>query len=159
MVAVLVAAGACGGKSATEPAAKPADTNRSGDTHAMGEQGEPMSAPVARFHDTLAPRWHAAQGPQRMTDTCGAIGQLHTEAGAIVAAPAPQGANAAAWAEGGKQLAEAVTALDATCQAKDAAAFEPAFARVHKSFHHVMEAAGPHGPEHGEHGDHGEHKM
>jgi len=38
-----------------------------------------------------------------------------------------------------------VNGLDAPCTAHDAAAFEPAFAKVHQSFHHVMEAAAEHG--------------
>ena len=141
-----------------------------GQKHGMGqkceagpecEKGEKANMPssIAKFHEALAPRWHTPQGPQRMTDTCAAVGQLHTDAAAIVAAPAPDGANAVSWSAGGQQLAEAVTALETICKAKDAAAFEPAFARVHTSFHHVMEAAGGHGAHgHGAH-EHGAHKI
>jgi hypothetical protein len=157
MAALVLAAVACGSKPSADSTAKPSEPSQGGDKHEMGEQGEQgemaaLPPQIAKFHATLGPRWHAAQGPQRMADTCAAMAQFHTDADAIVAAAAPSGANAAAWSEGGKQLADAVTALDATCQAKDAAAFEPAFTRVHNSFHHVMEA-GMH------EGEHGEHKM
>lgn len=125
----------------------------------MGEKGEMANMPpqIAKFHDTLAPRWHAAHGPKRMADTCGAMAQFHTDADAIATSQAPSGGDAAAWSVGGKQLTEAVTALETTCKANDAAAFEPAFERVHKTFHGLMEAAmGKHG-EH-EHSEHSEHQ-
>jgi hypothetical protein len=177
LMVILVAAAGCGGTA--NPRATPMDM-AGGQKHGMGqkceagpecemgkqgemgkhgEMGEKANMPpsIAKFHETLAPRWHTPQGPQRMTDTCAAISQLHTDAAAIVAAPAPDGANAVSWSAGGQQLAEAVTALETICKAKDAAAFEPAFARVHTSFHHAMEAAGGHGG-HGAHG-HGAHKM
>jgi hypothetical protein len=134
----------------------------SGDGHGMAQHGPmdeksemaAMPPSVAKFHDTLAPRWHAEHGPARMADTCGAIGQLKADASAIVAAPVPDGANPASWSAGGSQLVEAVGSLEATCKAKDAAAFEPAFERVHTSFHHVMQAASMH-DEHGDaHHDH-----
>jgi hypothetical protein len=165
---VMLVAAACGGKAT--PGSTPVGME-GGQKHEMaqrcemgeqckmggkGEMGEManMPPPIAKFHETLAPRWHAPQGPQRMTDTCAAIGQLQADAAAIVAAPAPDGADAGSWSAGGQQLAEAVTALEATCKAHDAAAFEPAFARVHTSVHHAMEASMTH-----EHGDHAEHAV
>jgi hypothetical protein len=170
MAGFVMVAVACGGKAKPDSTAagQGGDKHEVGQTCAMGpdcqmgqmsemggkgEMGEMAGMPpqIAKFHETLAPRWHAPQGPQRMADTCAVIAQLHTEAEAVAAAPLPNGADAAAWSASGKQLTEAVTALDAPCKAKDAAAFEPAFAQVHKSFHHAMEAASAHGPEHGEH--------
>jgi hypothetical protein len=152
MSILVVAAVSCGGP------AKPDSTamGPAGDKHEMGQMGDKgemasMPPSIASFHDTLAPRWHAKHGPQRMTDTCGAIAQFHTGADAIVAAPPPSGGDAAAWSAGGTQLAEAVATLDTTCKANDAAAFEPAFERVHKTFHGLMEAASGHHDEHGEH--------
>jgi hypothetical protein len=114
-----------------------------------------MPPPLARFHETLAPRWHAPHGPQRMTDTCAAITEFHADAAAIAAAPPPDSGNAAAWSTGQPQLTEAVTALEATCKANDAAAFEPAFERVHQAFHHLLEAAEPAGAHHAEPDEHG----
>lgn len=150
LIGMLVAAVACGGKTAPDQGAKSSEMGQDGAKHEKGEKGEMANVPpsIAKFHDTLGPRWHAPQGPQRMTDTCAAIGQLQADAAAIVAAPLPSGADATAWSASGKQLTEAVAALDATCKAKDAAAFEPAFTQVHKSFHHAMEASMMHG-EHG----------
>jgi len=167
LMMMLAAAVACGGKAAPDQGGKPAELGQDGAKHDMDremgrEMGREMAAmppPIAKFHDTLAPRWHAPQGPQRMADACAAIGQLHSDAAAIVAAPAPAGANPGSWSASGQQLAEAVTALEATCKASDAAAFEPAFTRVHTSFHHAMEAGMPKHDKHGKHGDHGDHKM
>ena len=119
---------------------------QTGETGEKGEHDEMAGLPpqLAKFHDTLAPRWHAKPGPQRMTDTCAAMPQFHADADAIAAAQPPSGGDASAWSTGGKQLTEAVAALDATCSAHDAAAFEPAFEKVHNSFHGLMEAAGGH---------------
>ena len=62
-----------------------------GEKDGMGEKGEMANMPpqLAKFHDTLAPRWHATHGPQRMADTCGAMAQFHADAGAIATSQAP----------------------------------------------------------------------
>src|SRR3982751_5277861 len=130
---VIVLVAACGGKKST-PAATP--TAKGGDEHAN------MMPEVAKFHDVLAPRWHAEKGAKRMADTCGAIPQFTANADALVKATPPAGADAAMWSGKTKELADAVVALDGTCKANDATAFEPAFERVHVGFHAVMEAAG-----------------
>ncbi len=101
-------------------------------------------AELARFHDTLAPRWHAEKGPRRMKDTCDAIPTFQADADALAKAPPPHGTDASLWANGTKELADAVAALDTTCKGNDAAAFEPAFERVHKGFHGLMAVAGDH---------------
>jgi hypothetical protein len=171
LTAVIIAVAGCGG------AAKPGSGTRSGDdsdsrdramshmggdhqTGHMGKMGEKregemadMPPQLARFHDTLAPRWHAAHGPQRIADTCTAIPQFHADAEAIAVAEPPTKGDPGAWSKGGKKLTEAVVALDTTCKSKDAEAFETAFARVHETFHGLMEAAGG-GDEHGK-GEHG----
>jgi len=161
---LVIAVVACGGKAADS--GMPSALGRDGQKHEVhegsqsgarpidptvetGESDEPeMPAALAKFHDTLAPRWHAEHGPARMTDTCTAIAQFHTDADAVAASPPPPGAGAAAWSAGGKQLTEAMERLDAACKANDAAAFEPAFAQVHQRFHGLMETAS------GEHGEH-----
>ena len=167
---VVTLAWGCGSTARPDSTTEPMELVRGGQKHEGGrtahtaDQGEMaemagMPPPVAKFHDTLAPRWHAVHGRQRMTETCAAIAQLRADADAIIAAPPPSGADAAAWSAGGKELAEAVAGLGATCKASDAAAFEPAFTRVHERFHGVMAAAGGKrddhdGDEHGEH-EHG----
>jgi hypothetical protein len=140
---VLVLAAACGGKSASEPA-KPE----------MGhdEHGK-MSPEVSKFHDVLAPRWHAEKGEKRMKDTCAAMADFQANADALAKAAPPAGADAAKWGAGTKDLTDAVVALEATCKSNDAAAFEPAFHRVHEGFHVVMELSA------GKHGEHADHKM
>lgn len=162
-LAAVLAVAACG---ANKPDGEPLETARSGQRHEVGRhapggdaghagsgEAEAMAAlppPVEAFHEALAPRWHAEPGEQRMADTCAAVPELRSRADAIVAAPVPAGRDAAAWELGGKQLAEAAAALEAPCQANDAAAFEAAFTQVHERFHGVLEAATG---ERGEHGD------
>ena len=158
VLAALAAGSGCGARS--DPSA-PLEAARNPQTHdtrrrdpgkgAMaGEADEIAAMPpeLQKFHAVLAPRWHAQRGPERTADTCGAIAEFRAEAEALVAAPAPAGRDAAAWSAGGKQLAEAVAALDATCQARDAAGFEPAFAQVHDRFHGLLEAGEPRPDEH-----------
>jgi hypothetical protein len=125
-VVVLVAG--CGGKA--RPEADHPD-----------EHGQ-MAPELAKFHDTLAPHWHAERGPQRMKDTCGAMAAFHADAEAVAKVAAPKDVDAATWRNETKELTDAVAALDATCQANDAAAFEPAFERVDKGFHGLLDTAG-----------------
>jgi hypothetical protein len=127
-LAVLLAA--CGGKHAAPATEKPPEA--------------PMPPELASFHDVLAPRWHAAQGPERMKDTCDAVPELHTRAEAIATATPPTTANADTWTTATKALVDAVAELSATCTANDAAQFEPAFAKVHESFEGLAAAAGVH---------------
>jgi hypothetical protein len=144
---VVVLAAACGGKSPKSEAPTVAKTG-------VGAHGSAMT----QFHDALAPRWHAEKGPKRMADTCAAVGDFRANADALAASPAPASSEPASWTTGTKELIEAVGSLDTTCKASDAAAFEPAFERVHTVFHAVMElGGGPEEHEHGKHGEHGEH--
>ncbi len=148
---VLLAA--CGGKKSA-PAVAPTPT-------AGGEEHANMPPEMAKFHDVLSPRWHAEKGAKRMADTCGAMAEFQVNADALAKAAPPAGADGAAWSGKTKELTDAVGALDGTCKANDASAFEPAFERVHNGFHAVMEVGGAHkeGAEHDEHGEHADHKM
>jgi len=170
VLTVFVVIAACGGTAKPGSTARPDEDARDrqmshmGGDHQMAHKGKGdkpggemsgMPPQIAKFHDTLAPRWHAERGPQRMVDTCAAIPQFHRDSEAIAKAEPPSNGDAAAWSKGGKKLTEAVAALDSTCRSKDAQAFESAFGRVHEIFHGLMEAVG--GPdEHDEHGEHGE---
>ena len=159
-----IAVCACGNKPASDSTLSPGDRGF-GQSHAEGSgtsgaTGQDATAALSKFHDVLAPRWHADKTPQRMPNTCAASPEFRTGADAIVAAAPPSGADAAAWASAGKQLAESVAALEAACKSGDAAAFEPAFTAVHERFHAAMEAGGGHHGEHKEHGgEHKEHKS
>src|SRR5678816_4543185 len=75
---ILIVAAACGNKSKSEPA-KPM-----GDKPA--EEHANMSPEVTKFHDVLAPRWHAAKGEQRMKDTCAAMADFQSNADALAKA-------------------------------------------------------------------------
>ena len=144
-LALLLAA--CGSKQ-TAPATATPKTAAADEHHEMDN----MPPEMARFHDVLAPHWHADKGPQRMKDTCAALADFHTDADALAKATPPTGANADTWTTATKQLVDAVTGLDTTCKANDATQFETAFDKVHVSFHGLMGAAGmhPEGMEHHE---------
>ena len=158
--AVVAAALGCGGAPPPGSTTESLDSSRVTQPHAEGRHAAPapaatpagnepaMPPEIKRFHDTLAPRWHAEHGAKRMADTCGAIGELHTRATEIADAAPPAGATPIEWAKAGKQLEQAVFDLSTTCKASDATAFEPAFEKVHDGFHRVMEAGGM-----GEHGE------
>ena len=167
LLMVVLAGSGCGGarsdaSAPLEAARNPQshDTRRvepgEGEGHMGAETDERAAMPpeLQKFHAVLAPRWHARRGPDRIADTCGAIGEFRADADAVAAAPAPAGRDTAAWSAGGKQLAEAVAGLDAACQAHDATGFEPAFAQVHERFHGLLEAGEPRP---GDHDDHDEH--
>jgi len=149
MVSAALLAGCSGNKTAsTEQPAAPHESN---------EHAEMANMPPAmvKFHDVLAPRWHAAKGEPRMTDTCAAIPDFTAGVTAIATAAPPQGADSTAWNDGAGKLAAAVSALDEACKSKDAAGFETAFQTVHESFHGLMGLVmGEH-----EHAGSGHHEM
>jgi len=97
-----------------------------------------MSPELHRFHEILAPRWHAEAGEARTKDTCAAIPDFRAGAQAIAAAP-PAGVDAAAWKAGAAALGARVDALDAACKPAAAAEFEARFSALHDAFHHQME--------------------
>ena len=162
-VVIAGAVGCGGGAPPGASSSEPLDSSRVNQRHVDGRKAAPVEQndaesglppEVKHFHDTLAPRWHAEHTPQRMADTCSAIGQFHAGATAIVDAAPPKTGDAKAWASGGRELDAAVGGLDKACEAHDAAGFEAAFEKVHNSFHRVMEAGGSseaHEPEHHEH--------
>lgn len=98
-----------------------------------GEHGVEHRGAVGQFHDVLKPLWHAAEGAERTTNTCAAVGQFRTAAAAITAEAADK-AKAAA-------LEAAVAGLDAPCAAADHAGFDVAFHAVHDAFHAIAEAS------------------
>jgi len=146
-VAILFLMSACGGgKSEPVKPAPMTEAKAGGDEHAN------MPPSLAKFHDVLAPRWHAPKGPDRMKSTCAAMPDF-TAGATEIATTTPPNSNADAWTEGAGKLASALQELDATCKANDAVKFEPAFEAVHVSFHHLLEASG------GEHHEEHDHTM
>ena len=128
-ISMLLAA--CGGKHAESAAPE---------KHEMHE--EHMPPQLAKFHDTLAPRWHAETGPQRMKDTCAAMPDFTAGVTVIAEAAPPTTADSAKWTNTAADLAAAVSKLDETCKANDATGFESAFKNVHESFHAMLAASG-----------------
>ncbi len=134
-IALCCALVACSSKKADK--AEPAH-HEATEHHEM----ENMPPELAKFHDVLAPHWHADKNDKRMPETCAAIGDFHAQADAVAKAAPPAGAKADTWAAGTKQLGDAVAGLDASCKGTDAAAFDAAFTKVHQSFHALLEAGG-----------------
>jgi len=144
---------ACGGKK-SEPATTTTSTQPGGGSAAGGhehmEEHEGMPAELAKFHDVLAPRWHADKGPKRMKDTCAALPEMQADADAIAKATPPKPANADTWTKGTRALLDGLAMLDASCKANDAVKFEASFEKVHNSFENLLAMATEH---------HDEHKM
>ena len=143
----VLSAAACGGGKKSAP--DTTTTTQPGDGSGSGAEGEPgdghhheMPAEMTKFHDVLSPRWHAAKGPQRMTDTCAAMPELRSTGDALAKATPPTKANADTWTTGTRALMDSIGDLEATCKANDATKFEAAFHKVHESFHALMAAAG-----------------
>lgn len=126
LAAVLVSA--CH-KDATAPAAAGSEHE-----HEMAN----LTPELHAFHELLAPRWHAAEGSARMTDTCGAAAQLETAAKTVAAATAPAGAGSDAWTAATTRLVGAVAELETACKSPDLAGFDAAFSHVHEAFHGAM---------------------
>ena len=141
-IAFVLLLAACGSKQ--PPTANGAVGSGSNAAEKKAEHDEMMKTmppAMGKFHDVLAPHWHAAQGPQRMTDTCDALPDFHAAADALAKSTPPTTANADTWTTATKALVDAVAGLDSSCKSNDAAQFETAFAKVHDSFHALMEAA------------------
>lgn len=108
-----------------------------------------MPTEVEAFHQTLSPLWHAETGPERMNNTCGAVGTFETQAAAIGTAPAPAGVDATMWTTAASSLAADVTTLKTTCATPDQTTFTPTFEKLHTSFHNLvmlMPGAAPRDP-------------
>jgi hypothetical protein len=148
IVAALLFA-ACGTTSQSTPADQPKPTEHAEHEHGEHGGGEHENLPpdLAKFHDLLAPRWHAEKGAKRTSDTCAAVPDFKAGADAVAKAGPPAGASADAWTAGTQQLADVVAALGAECAKDGQPGFDAAFENVHKGFHVLLEASG--GGEHG----------
>lgn len=115
----------------------------SGESNEMKQMEMHMTPEMRAFHDVLAPRWHAPAGPQRVKDTCAAVGDLGKDADAIAKATPPRTANADTWTAATRQLVAAVGELAQVCgQGEQPAGFDDTFGKVHAAFHALLAAAG-----------------
>lgn len=149
MIRIVVAfsfVAACGGsKPGPAPTAPPPAAQHNEHEH---EEMAKLPPEVTKFHDMLAPRWHAEKGPQRMKDTCAAVPDFTSGVVALAKAVPPTGMGDR-WTNAIAALGDAVTGLDKTCKDNDAAAFEIAFGKLHQGFHGLIES-GEGGEEHHE---------
>src|SRR5687768_14592150 len=131
---VLVLSACGGGKKSAPDTTTTAQQGEGGQVSAGHEEGHPheMPAEMTKFHDVLAPRWHAEKGPQRMKDTCAAVPEFRSTGDALAKATPPTKANADTWTKGTRALVDSIGELEATCKANDATKFEAAFHKVHE---------------------------
>jgi hypothetical protein len=150
---------ACGGKKSAPATTTTTSQAEPHEEHAGGEgaEHENLTPELTKFHDLLAPLWHAEKGPQRIKDTCAAVPQFRTAADAVAKATPPTKANADTWTTSTRALVASVNDLETACKTNDTAKFDAAFHTVHESFHRLMEQAG--GEKHETAGGEHEHKM
>jgi hypothetical protein len=162
-LAILLPLSGCGSKSSTdtlptapaptseaEPAGHEAHEGHEGGEAHEGHGGEghegggehhgAPGGPIDKFHEQLAPLWHAPESPKRVTDTCAAAGTLHGLANDIVMAGAGEG-TAPDYLDATHKLVDAVAALHKECGTADRKDFAAKFAAVHEAFHAVAERA------------------
>jgi membrane-bound lytic murein transglycosylase B len=145
--AVVVALAACGSK-------PPATSTTSSPAAHADEHHADLPPALAKLHDVLAPRWHAAKGPERMTSTCQALADFQRDSDEVAKATPPAAANAQAWTAGTQHLSSAVVELGTACKGSDLAVFEAAFTSVHQGFHELLGASGMMHEDHEGKGDH-----
>src|SRR4051794_24494626 len=146
LVALLIAAAACGGKHSAPAKPTGAGSGSGSDMAMEHHEGEPdeMSPELKKFHDLLSPLWHAPKGPERMKNTCAAVAEIKADADAIATATPPVKANADTWTAGTRSLVDAASNLADACKAGKDTTFEAAFEKVHDSFHALVKMAGMH---------------
>lgn len=130
VLAALVAG--CGGKSA--PATSTIEHSDS-----MHDEHAGMPADVTRFHDELAPLYHAAPGPDRVEAACGAMGDFNELIGNLEQAPPPADVDAVAWGERVGELRGSIGAFGIDCVENDRKEFDARFETLHDSFHALIE--------------------
>jgi hypothetical protein len=110
--------------------------HEAGGEHHHGAAG----GPIDKFHEQLAPLWHAPESPKRVADTCAAAATLHGLANDIVMAGAGEGTKPD-YLDATHKLVETVAALHKECGTADRKDFAAKFGAVHEAFHAVAERA------------------
>lgn len=108
-----------------------------GDAHHEHE----TKGPLGELHAVLAPVWHD-KGPDRLTKACDQAQAMRDKSAAVEAAPAPSGADAAAYSTAAKEMTAAADALIAACAADGRPDVEAKFSTFHDAFHKAVEKAG-----------------
>ncbi len=93
-------------------------------------------AEIDSFQAALSPLWHADAGDKRQADTCAAVGDLKTQAIAIIGRGRT---DHAAWEGNANSLAKAIDDLAKVCG--EGGDFAATFGDLHDAFHVLMEAA------------------
>lgn len=99
-----------------------------------GEHHPAMSSAVKQFHDVISPVYHQDKSAARDEQTCAVTSKLKDASAAIAAEPGADKAKSDA-------LGQAISTLEAACQASDRAEVAAKLELVHDAFHAVMEAA------------------
>lgn len=126
---------ACGGKTKTS-SVEHADHMEHG---GMMEGGHPAMPPtIDAYHEKLAALWHAAPGAQRTADTCAAVPGMDEQLAAAETEAAPEGVDAAAWAQQLGELRTQWGLLAADCVENQAGDFDARFGAAHDAFHGLI---------------------
>lgn len=117
-----------------------------GEQHAHGEHEHgghhEMKGPVGDLHAVLAPIWHSEKGPGRVAKACEQAKTMRERAGAVQAAPPPEGANPEGYKAATLELTTTGDALIAACAADGRPDAEAKFSAFHDAFHKVAESSG-----------------
>jgi hypothetical protein len=124
---------ACGGSS-------PPATH---EEHSAEQEHAALPDAISRFHDVLAPLWHAEAGEARTERTCGSIDSLRARVEEVRTTPPPAAAEGdpAGWQVATDSLGQSVEELGTECAAEGRPAFEERLAAVHEAFHALAERA------------------
>lgn len=142
VLSVAVAAIGCGGEQhqAHGPEGEPHAHGPEGHPHAEGGHHEDEDkGPLGGVHAILAPIWHSPEGPDRITNACGQAQAMRDKSAAVEAAPAPEGADSAAYMAAAKEMTAAGDALIAACAADGRPDAAAKFSAFHDAFHKVVE--------------------
>ena len=148
---LALASAACGGGT-TPPAATPGhEAHEHGpgghEHHGEGhghhgkehDEHQGLPAPVKDLHETLAPVWHMAKGPERAAKTCEKALAMHDKSVVIQNAPKPEHAKEAEWKAAVGELVASGKALVTECEKEGRPALDERFTAFHERFHKVVE--------------------
>ena len=104
-----------------------------------GHHADENKGPLGDVHAVLAPIWHSPAGPDRLAKACDQAKVMRDKSAAVEAAPAPAGADAAAYTAAAKEMTAAGDTLVTACAAAGRPDAEAKFAAFHTAFHKTVE--------------------
>lgn len=143
LFSLAIATAGCGGEQ--HPANGPEGEHHHGPEgeHHHGEHGghheDENKGPLGDVHAVLAPIWHSPEGPERVAKACEQAQTMRDKSAGVEAAPAPDGADAAAYQAAAKDMTAAADALVAACAADGRPDVAAKLSAFHDAFHKTVE--------------------